>query len=236
MFPLIFRKKYKYVERERVILTRSPTKMTPEGTVKQEEPKYVHTSTALDCYLLSIYCFPRAAPPKGPPLKGYTFALHPKLEMSKEVKEEIEKLGGKVTSRVSGKVDAYISTKGLWRIIFFWNLIINLVVSTSLTDQVKAMDSKMEKIKDLGVAVVPPDLVEEFQSGGSTNAAFLIVKKNLATWDCPGVSQILFRLVLISSRLHRIVAIQIESRLKEEKPSTSEEKSGAKSKIGEWIM
>ncbi len=50
------------------------------------------------------------------------------------------------------------------------------------------MDSKMEKVKELRLPVVPPDFIEEVRAGNTSTAAFLLLKKNLASWECPDVS------------------------------------------------
>lgn len=146
-----FLKSYKYVARQRVINVIQPT---PAAKPKSEAAVKVKTEVTEAV--------------KGPPLKGVVFLLDSKLDRSKEeITKDIEDLGGKVSSRMSEKVAAFISTKG----------------------RVKAMDSKMEKAEDLKIPVVPLDILDEFKSDSGLNAAFLINKKNIAPWDCPDVEK-----------------------------------------------
>lgn len=89
-------KSYKYVARQRVINVIQPT---PANKPKSESTVKVKTEVT------------EAA--KGPPLKGFVFLLDSKLDRSKEeITKEIEGLGGKVSSRMTEKVAAFISTKG----------------------------------------------------------------------------------------------------------------------------
>lgn len=46
-------------------------------------------------------------------MKGLKFVLDSKLDKSKDVEEEIKKLGGSIGSRVTEKIAAVVSTKGL---------------------------------------------------------------------------------------------------------------------------
>jgi NAD-dependent DNA ligase len=56
---------------------------------------------------------------KSPPLKGFVFLLDSKLDRTKdEITKDIEDLGGRVSSRMSEKVAALISTKGQSLLIF----------------------------------------------------------------------------------------------------------------------
>lgn len=45
----------------------------------------------------------------------------------------------------------------------------------------------MEKVKDLGVPVVPADYFEEAKAHPSS-AMMLLAKKNMAKWECPEVN------------------------------------------------
>jgi len=92
----ILRKSYKYVARQRVINVIQPT---PAAKPKSEAAVKVKTEVTEAV--------------KGPPLKGFVFLLDSKLDRSKEeITKDIENLGGKVSSRMSEKVAAFISTKG----------------------------------------------------------------------------------------------------------------------------
>ena len=53
-----------------------------------------------------------------------------------------------------------------------------------MAEQVKEMDSKMEKVKDFGIPVVPVEFFEEVKAQPSS-AMMLFAKKNIAKWDCP---------------------------------------------------
>lgn len=92
------RNKYKYVARQRVINVIAPT---PAFKPKSEADAGVKVKTEVSEAM------------NGPPLKGFVFVLDSKLDRSKEdITKDIEELGGKVSSRFSEKIAAFISTKG----------------------------------------------------------------------------------------------------------------------------
>ena len=48
--------------------------------------------------------------------------------------------------------------------------------------KIKDMDKKMERAQELGIQVVPVDILDEFESAAGGTAALLINKKNIAPW------------------------------------------------------
>jgi len=142
-----FLNKYKYVPRQRVIPTLLPT---PTPVKVSEESVKVKTEPTES----------GAKASGGPALKGMSFYLDSDLERPKvEIKDVIEKLGGRITSRISDKVAAVLSSKR----------------------KIDGLDSTMEKAEAKGIQVVPLDILDEFQADPS-NAVFLIAKKNIAPW------------------------------------------------------
>jgi hypothetical protein len=51
-----------------------------------------------------------------------------------------------------------------------------------LAGKIKDMDKKMERAEELGIQVVPVDILDEFESAAGGTAALLINKKNIAPW------------------------------------------------------
>jgi hypothetical protein len=73
-----------------------------------------------------------------------------------------------------------------------------------LAGKIKDMDKKMERAQELGIQVVPVDILDEFESAAGGTAALLINKKNIAPWGI-NVSRSLCYLIvrLMSSALPR---------------------------------
>lgn len=93
-----------------------------------------------------------------PPLYNMEFLIMGKTEKSKDaLKKEIQRMGGKVGSKVHEKLAAIISTE----------------------DEVKRMGSRMNEAKDFGIQVVPEDFVEDAKNGGAVS---FIVSKSLCDW------------------------------------------------------
>ena len=75
---------------------------------------------------------------KGQPLKGLAFVLDTKLEKLKDsLKARIEKLGGKLTSRVSEKVAAVISARSNIELL----ILLFLYTTNFFVDKIKEMNS-----------------------------------------------------------------------------------------------
>ena len=117
---------------------------------------------------------------KGQPLKGLAFVLDTKLEKLKDsLKARIEKLGGKLTSRVSEKVAAVISARSNIELL----ILLFLYTKNFFVDKIKEMNSILEKAENSGIQVVCFDILDEFEAAkDSTSANFLIMKKNFAPW------------------------------------------------------
>ena len=81
-----------------------------------------------------------------------------KTQKSKdELKKEIQRLGGKLVTRISDKLAAVISTP----------------------EEVEKMNKKMEEVKANDIQVVPEDFLEEAKDG---SAILLISKKSICSW------------------------------------------------------
>lgn len=86
------------------------------------------------------------------------FSLIGQLDRTKdEIKIQIEKLGGRLTSSVHDKMAAVISNES----------------------EVEKMNQKMEKAKSLGIQVVPLKFLDEVKNG---NALKLIKTQSLCDW------------------------------------------------------
>lgn len=93
-----------------------------------------------------------------PPLYNMEFLIMGKTEKSKdELKKEIQRMGGKVGSKVHEKLAAIISTEA----------------------EVKRMGGRMVEAKDFGIQVVPEDFIEDAKGGGAVS---FIVSKSLCDW------------------------------------------------------
>lgn len=93
-----------------------------------------------------------------PPLYNMEFVIIGKLNQSKDdIKAAIQKMGGKLGTKIHEKVAAIISTE----------------------DDVKRMGSKMTEAKDLGIQVVPEDFLEAVKSGGAVS---FITSKSICDW------------------------------------------------------
>lgn len=86
------------------------------------------------------------------------FVIVGKTEKSKEdLKREIQRMGGKLGSKVHEKLAAIISTE----------------------NEVKRMGGRMVEAKNFGIQVVPEDFVEDAKAGGAIS---FIISKSLCDW------------------------------------------------------
>lgn len=86
------------------------------------------------------------------------FVLQGKTSKSKdELKKIIQRMGGKVGTKIHDKVAAIISTE----------------------EEVERLGSRMQEAKDLGIQVLPEDFLEDVKKG---NAISLISSKSLCDW------------------------------------------------------
>ena len=142
-----FLAKYKSVVSDRVIKYIPPSASTLAKTVKKEEtlePKIKR---------------------ERPPLYNLEFYLWKTETPKDELKRSIEKLGGKVTSKVHSKLAAVISTPA----------------------EVERMGSKMLEIKELQIQVVPEDYVELAKAGGAIS---YITSKSICDWGTDPTARI----------------------------------------------
>lgn len=93
-----------------------------------------------------------------PPLYNMEFAIIGKLEQSKDdVKLKIQRMGGKLGSKIHEKLAAIISTE----------------------EEVTRMGSRMNEAKDFGIQVVPEEFLETVKSGGAIS---YITSKSICDW------------------------------------------------------
>lgn len=93
-----------------------------------------------------------------PPLYNMEFIIIGKIEKSKDdLKRQIERMGGKLGTKIHEKLAAVISTE----------------------KDVERMGSRMTEVKDFGIQVVTEDFVENAKKGG---AIPLIVSSSLCDW------------------------------------------------------
>lgn len=93
-----------------------------------------------------------------PPLYNMEFVIVGKTEKPKDdLKREIQRLGGKVGTKIHDKLAAIISTE----------------------DEVKRMGGRMKEAKEYGIQVVPEDFVDDAKSGGAVS---FIVSQSLCDW------------------------------------------------------
>lgn len=145
-FP--FLAKYKSVVSDRVIKYVPPSLNTTMKKVKKEEelePKIKREKPAL--YNLQFVILGKTATPKD------------------ELKEKIQKLGGKVVTKITNTVAAIISTP----------------------EEVERMGSRMQEAKDLQIQVVPEDYVDDAKTGGAVS---FITSKSICDWGSDPHSRI----------------------------------------------
>lgn len=86
------------------------------------------------------------------------FVIIGKTEKSEsEIKKIVQKMGGKVGSKIHENVAAIISTE----------------------DEVNRMGQRMKKAKEFGIQVVPEHFIEDAQGG---NAVSFIISQTLCDW------------------------------------------------------
>lgn len=86
------------------------------------------------------------------------FVIVGKTEKSKDdLKREIQRMGGKVGTKIHEKLAAIISTE----------------------DEVKRMGGRIKEAKEYGIQVVPEDFVDNAKSGGAVS---FIVSQSLCDW------------------------------------------------------
>lgn len=146
-FP--FLGKYKSVVSDRVIKYVPPSLNTTMKKVKKEE---------------------ELAEPKvkreKPPLYNLQFVILGKTETPKDqLKDKIQKLGGKVTTKITSTVAAIISTP----------------------EEVERMGSRMQEAKEMKIQVVPEDYIEDAKAGGAIS---YITSKSICDWGSDPHSRI----------------------------------------------
>ncbi|XP_058823403.1 poly [ADP-ribose] polymerase [Topomyia yanbarensis] len=145
-FP--FLEKYKSVVSDRVIKYVPPSLNTTMKKVKKEE--------ALE---------PRVKREK-PPLYNLQFVILGKTVTPKdELKDKIQKLGGKVSTKITNTIAAIISTP----------------------QEVTRMGSRMQEAKDMQIQVVPEDFLEDSKAGGALS---YITSKSICDWGSDPHSRI----------------------------------------------
>lgn len=93
-----------------------------------------------------------------PPLYNMEFVIIGKTEKSKDdIKLIIQKMGGKLGTKIHGKIAAIISTE----------------------DEVLRMGSRMAEAKELGIQIVPEDFLDDAKHGGAVS---YIISKSLCDW------------------------------------------------------
>lgn len=86
------------------------------------------------------------------------FVIFGKTEKSKdELKREIQRMGGKVGTKIHQKLAAIISTE----------------------EELKRMGGRMTEAKDFGIQVVPEDFLDDAKGGGAIS---FIISKSLCDW------------------------------------------------------
>lgn len=93
-----------------------------------------------------------------PPLYNMEFVIIGKTKLPKEeIKTIIQRMGGKLGTKIHEKLAAVISTE----------------------EEVEKMNSRMSEVKDLGIQVVPDDFLEAVKGG---NAISYITSKSICDW------------------------------------------------------
>ncbi|XP_055640621.1 poly [ADP-ribose] polymerase [Toxorhynchites rutilus septentrionalis] len=140
--------KYKSVVSERVIKYVPPSLSTTMKKVKKEEqlePKIKR---------------------EKPALYNLQFVILGKTATSKDLlKEKIQKLGGKVSTKITSTIAAIISTQ----------------------DEVERMGSRMQEAKEMQIQVVPEDFLEDAANGGALS---FITSKSICDWGSDPHSRI----------------------------------------------
>ncbi|XP_047097726.1 LOW QUALITY PROTEIN: poly [ADP-ribose] polymerase [Schistocerca piceifrons] len=137
-----FLNSYKFVPRKRTIRIITPT---AAKTTERSAPKVERARR---------------------PLENMEFViLHKTTRPKEELKAEIQKLGGKVVSKVHDKLAAVIGTP----------------------DAVEKMGKKVEEAKDLDIQIVSEDFLDEVKDGGAT---LMINKKSICSWGSDPNSRI----------------------------------------------
>uniref|UniRef100_U5EZI1 Poly [ADP-ribose] polymerase n=1 Tax=Corethrella appendiculata TaxID=1370023 RepID=U5EZI1_9DIPT len=136
-----FFEKYKSQVMDRVIKYVPPSVSTISKTIKKNDEN----------------AEPRVKREK-PPLYNMEFVLLGNTKTPKdELKARIIKMGGKVTTRLSEKVAAVISTP----------------------DEVEKMNKRMQEIKELEIQVVPEDFLDDVKNGGAFS---FITSRAICDW------------------------------------------------------
>ncbi|XP_053691962.1 poly [ADP-ribose] polymerase [Sabethes cyaneus] len=135
-----FLEKYKSVVSDRVIKYVAPSLSTTMKKVKKEEelePKVKR---------------------EKPPLYNLQFVILGKTDTPKDqLKEKIQKLGGKVVTKITNTLAAIISTAA----------------------EVEKLGSRMQEAKDMQIQVVPEDFLDDAKSGGALS---YITSKSICDW------------------------------------------------------
>lgn len=93
-----------------------------------------------------------------PPLYNMEFVIIGPTQKDKdEIKKTIQRMGGKLGTKIHEKVAAIISTEA----------------------DVKRMGSRMHEAKDFGIQVVPEDILEDVKKGGAVS---FIISKSMCDW------------------------------------------------------
>lgn len=108
-------------------------------------------------FWLILFCRPRIKRDK-PPLYNMEFVIIGKTEKHKDdIKKLIQRMGGKLGTRIHEKVAAIISTDA----------------------EVKRMGSRMQEAKDFGIQVIPEEFFDDVKNGGAIS---YITSKSLCDW------------------------------------------------------
>lgn len=103
-----------------------------------------------------------------PPLYNMEFVIIGHLEQSNDdIKKTIQKMGGKLGTKVHDKVAAIISTE----------------------KEVEKLGTKMQGAKQMGIQVVPEDFLDAVKGGGAIS---FIISKSICDWGTD-VSFVFFR-------------------------------------------
>lgn len=106
---------------------------------------------------LGVDCRPRIER-KKPPLYNMEFVIVGKTEKSKDdIKKVIQRMGGKLGTKIHEKVAAIISTES----------------------EVKRFGHRMQEAKDFGIQVIPEDFLDDVKEGGAIS---YITSKSLCDW------------------------------------------------------
>lgn len=99
-----------------------------------------------------------------PPLYNMEFIIIGKTTKSKDdIKAIIQKMGGKLGTKLHEKIAAIISTEA----------------------EVKRLGSRMQEVKDFGIQVVPEDFLDYAKDG---NAISFIISTSLCDWGTDVIS------------------------------------------------